>query len=68
MRQCAVLVQRGIDRVEFKPLQAERIAIAITALYGGLALLCVVDPEAIQWEQIGETPLLLLLDGLAAPY
>ena len=30
-----------------------------------LALLWMVDPDAIQWEQTGEGPLLLLLDGLA---
>jgi len=63
----AALVQRGIDRGEFRPLQAERVAIAITALYEGLALLWMVDPEATQWEQTGESSLLLLLDGLAAP-
>jgi hypothetical protein len=63
----AALVQRGIDRGKFRDLQAERVAIAITALYEGLALLWMVDPEATQWEQTGESSLLLLLDGLAAP-
>jgi AcrR family transcriptional regulator len=61
------LVQRGIDRGEFRPMQAERVAIAIAALYEGLALLWMVDPDATQWEQTGEGSLLLLLDGLAIP-
>ncbi len=61
----AVLIQRGIDRGEFQPVQAETAAITITALYEGLALLWLVDPEATQWEQIGETALLMLLDGVA---
>ena len=61
----ADLVQRGIDRGEFRPIRAERVAIA--ALYEGLALLWIVDPDATQWEQTGESSLLLLLDGLAAP-
>jgi AcrR family transcriptional regulator len=62
----AALVQRGIDRGEFRPMQAEGVAIAISALYEGLALLWMVDPEATQWEQTGESSLLLLLDGLTA--
>ena len=62
----ATLVQRGIDRGEFRPVQAERVAITIAALYESLALLWMVDPEATQWEQTGESSLLLLLDGLTA--
>jgi AcrR family transcriptional regulator len=64
----AALVQRGIDRGEFRPIRAELVAIAIAALYEGLALLWMVDPDATQWEQTGESSLLLLLDGLAVPH
>ncbi len=63
----ATLIQRGIDRDEFRPVLAERVAITIAALYEGLALLWMVDPDATQWEQTGESSLLLLLDGLALP-
>ena len=63
----AALIQRGIDRGEFRPFHAEDVAIAITALYEGLALLWMVDPDATTWEQTGERSLLLLLDGLAVP-
>ncbi len=63
----AALVQRGIDRGEFQPVQSEDVAIAITALCEGLALLWMVDPDATQWENTGEASFLLLLDGLAAP-
>ncbi len=63
----AALVQRGIDHGEFQPVRAENVAIAITALYEGLALLWMVDPDATQWENTGEASLLLLLDGLAVP-
>ena len=61
----AELIQRGMYRGEFRPMQAEDVAIAVTALYEGLALLWMVDPDATMWEQIGERSLLLLLDGLA---
>lgn len=59
------LIQRGMDRGEFRPIKAEVVAIAITALSEGLALLWMVDPDATRWEQTGERSLLLLLDGLA---
>ncbi len=63
----AALVQHGIDRGEFRPMRAERVTIAIAALYEGLALLWLVDQDATQWEQTGESSLLLLLDGLVVP-
>jgi len=63
----AALVQRGIDRSEFRPVQANSVAITIAALYEDLALLWIVDPEATQWEQTGQSSLLLLLDGLVLP-
>ena len=42
------LVQHGIDHSEFRPMQAERVAIDIAALYEGLALFWMVDPDATQ--------------------
>ncbi len=63
----ASLIQRGIERGELRPVNAEAAAIAHTALYEGLALLIVVDPQAMEWEQAGEAAVRLLLDGLVAP-
>ena len=40
---------------------------AITALYEGLVLLWMVDPDATRWEHTGECSLMLLLGGLAVP-
>lgn len=60
----AALVQMGIDRGEFRVVDAEQVAITLTGLYEGLALLAVVDATAAQWSQQAETSLQLLLDGL----
>lgn len=60
------LVQRGIDRGEFRPVGAENVAVAIAALYEGLALLWMVDPDGVPWEHTSEASLLLLLEGLMA--
>lgn len=63
----ASLIQRGIDQGEFQPtVDAEMLAIAVTALYEGLALLWMVDPQAAQWEKVGEQSLAMLLDGIKA--
>ncbi|HJT57520.1 MAG TPA: TetR/AcrR family transcriptional regulator [Ktedonobacteraceae bacterium] len=60
----ATFIQRGIDRGELRPANAETVAISITALYEGMALLCMVDPHATDWEKTGEDSLRFLLDGL----
>lgn len=62
----AAIIQRGIDHGELRPANAETVAISIAALYEGMALLCMIDPHATDWEQMGEDSLLLLLDGLEA--
>ena len=63
----ASLIQQGIEQGEFQPtVDAENLAIAITALYEGLALLWMVDPQAAQWEQVGKQSLTMLLDGIKA--
>ena len=36
----------------------------IAALYEGLTLLWMLDPQAVQWEREGEASLKLLLEGL----
>ena len=62
----AALIQIGIDRGEFRVVNAEQVAITITGLYEGLALLAVVDATVAQWSQQAEASLRLLLDGLRA--
>ncbi len=63
----AALIQLGIDQGEFQPtVDAEMLAIAITALYEGLALLWMVDAQATQWEKVGEQSLTMLLNGIKA--
>lgn len=61
----AHLIQRGIDRGEFRAVNAQATAITLTALYEGLALLFFVDPQAVQWDEQITTSTRLLLDGLA---
>jgi AcrR family transcriptional regulator len=62
----AALIQTGIDRGEFRPVNAEQVAITITGLYEGLALLAVVDANAAQWSGQAEASLRLVLEGLRA--
>jgi AcrR family transcriptional regulator len=60
----AALIRQGIDRGEFRDVDAEAIAVTIIALYEGLALLWAVDPEAVHWGEQGESAIRLLLEGL----
>src|SRR5260370_9381863 len=47
-RELARLIQRGIERDEFRVIDAETTAVTLAALYEGLALLFFVDPQAMQ--------------------
>jgi hypothetical protein len=57
-----VFIQRGIYRAVSSDPRKSSVSRSPSP---SLALLWMVDPDAIQWEQTGEGPLLLLLDGLA---
>lgn len=60
----AQLVKRGIERGEFRAVDAEEVAISIVALYEGISLLWVTDPEAVSLSGQLEASLRLLLEGL----
>jgi len=62
--ELAHLIQRGIERGEFRPVDTEAAATTLAALFEGLALLYFVDPGAHQWAEQTETSVRLLLDGL----
>jgi len=64
-RELARLIQRGIERDEFRTIDAQATATTLAALYEGLALLYFVDPEAHRWTEQVETSVRLLLEGVA---
>jgi AcrR family transcriptional regulator len=63
----AAIIQQGVDRGEFRPtVDAQTAAITVSSLLEGLALLWMVDPEAVQPGRHGEQAMRLLLEGLRA--
>jgi AcrR family transcriptional regulator len=60
----ARLIQRGIDRGEFRAVDAGAAAVTLAALYEGLALLFFVDSQALTYAEQAEASLRLLLEGL----
>lgn len=60
----ARLIQRGIERGEFRAVDAEACAITLTALYEGMALLYFVDPQGLSWPAQTESAVRSLLDGI----
>ncbi len=61
------LIQRGIERGEFRTVDAETTAITLAALFEGLALLYFVDPQSLQWAEQTEMSVRLLLEGIQLP-
>ena len=58
------LIQQGIDRGEFRPINATEAAISLASLYEGLTIHWLMDPQAVQWDILSESSIPLLLDGL----
>ena len=60
------LIQQGIDREEFRPVSTTTTAVTISAIYEGLMVHWLVDPEVVQWDVVGEGSVQLLLEGIKA--
>jgi len=58
------LIQQGIDRGEFRHVNATNAAITFASLYEGLTLHWMMDPQTVQWEILSENSIPMLLDGL----
>jgi AcrR family transcriptional regulator len=58
------LIQQGIDRYEFYPVNASETAITLASMYEGLTIHWLMEPEAVQWDILSENSIPLLLNGL----
>ena len=59
------LIRRGIAQGELRPtINPTEVAITLTGLYEGLALLWMIDPQATNWHAQAEAATQLLLVGL----
>ncbi len=62
--QVTHLIQEGITAGQFRPVEAEALSAALVGMYDGLVLQATVEPDAFDWEQVGETVIDVLLKGL----
>jgi TetR/AcrR family fatty acid metabolism transcriptional regulator len=60
------LIQQGIDRGEFRPVSTFETAVTLSAIYEGLTIHWLINPEVVEWDIIGEGSVRLLLEGLQA--
>lgn len=60
------LVKQGVEKGEFRDVEAAETAVIIIAMIEGFILLWALDPESVNLEEQGETAVCLLLDGLQA--
>jgi AcrR family transcriptional regulator len=58
------LIQQGIDRGEFRPIDAEEAAVALDSLFEGLVIRWLIDPQPAQWEALTEGSMQMFLQGL----
>jgi len=58
------ILQQGMERGEFRTLDAKSVALAMGAIYEGTILLWVYDPESVNVEDHIRSGIRLLLNGL----
>lgn len=58
------IIQQGIDRHEFRPVNAESVAIAIGSIFEGTILLWSYAPEIVNIEEHTQSSINLLIEGL----
>jgi AcrR family transcriptional regulator len=61
------IIQRGIDSGEFRPVDAQEVAIAAGAIYEGTVLLWAYDSSVVDMERHIRSSIQLLLKGVQAP-
>jgi AcrR family transcriptional regulator len=58
------LIQQGIDRGEFYPVNAAETAISLASMYEGLTIHWLMEPETVHWDILSENSIPILLNGL----
>jgi AcrR family transcriptional regulator len=61
------IIQRGIDAGEFRPVDAQEVAIAAGAIYEGTILLWVYDKTLVDIDHHIRSSIKLLLEGIQVP-
>ena len=62
----AALIQQGIERGEFHLPDADSAATIVGAIFEGLALLWMMDPQTVRWHDTFALAMQLLLAGMRA--
>lgn len=60
------IIRAGMDSGEFRPADAEVLAAIAFAVYDGLILQWLADPEAVDWQQASRALVETMLTGLLA--
>ena len=60
----AQIIEQGIAEDEFDDVDPRKTALTIIGLYEGITLMWFVDPESIDWDELTEAPLDMLLNGI----
>jgi AcrR family transcriptional regulator len=67
MKVLVPIIQRGIDSGEFRPVNAQDVALAAAAIYEGTVLLWVYDSSLVDMEQTIRLSMNLLMEGVLLP-
>jgi AcrR family transcriptional regulator len=60
----AKMIQQGIDAGEFRQMDPVEVALAISALFEGLALFWFLDPASVDWDRMEKVAFTILIRGI----
>lgn len=60
----AQIIEQGIAEDEFDDVDPRKTALTIIGLNEGITLMWFIDPESIDWDELTEAPLDMLLNGI----
>ncbi len=64
--QISAILETGISRGEFRPLDTDALAGVLVGIYEGLAVQAMVEPEAFDWPVVSETLCDMVMRGISA--
>ncbi len=64
--QISAILETGISRGEFRPLDTDALAGVLVGIYEGLAVQAMVEPEAFDWPVVSETLCDTVMRGISA--
>lgn len=63
-RILAEIIEQGVENGELAEVNPRQAALAIIGMYEGITLMWFIDPKSIDWDELADLPLEMILGGI----